>query len=67
MLATDVHLYHVHKSVLARNSTVFKDMLEMPIGQEAGENGAAGADLLDGLPVVKMVGDSDERASIISL
>ncbi len=29
LLATDAHLYRVHKSVLAKQSTVFKDMFEL--------------------------------------
>ena len=63
VLATDVHLYCVHRGVLAKNSTVFKDMLELPnVGNtsdlEAGivENG----DSWEGRPLVRMVGDSDE-------
>ncbi|KLO06824.1 hypothetical protein SCHPADRAFT_945787 [Schizopora paradoxa] len=63
VLATDVHLYRVHKSMLAKYSSVFKDMLEMPIG--GGEHGNSGggvdADSWDGLPLVRLVGDSDEN------
>ncbi len=29
-LATDAHLYRVHKSVLIKQSTAFKDMFELP-------------------------------------
>lgn len=62
VLATDVHLYCVHKSFLANNSKVFKDMLELPNigGGELGK-GAANVDQWAGMPLVKMVGDSDEN------
>ncbi|KLO07733.1 hypothetical protein SCHPADRAFT_1001440 [Schizopora paradoxa] len=63
VLATDVHLYCVHRGVLARNSTFFKEMLELPnVGNtsnsEVGsiENG----DSWEGKPLVRMVGDRDE-------
>ena len=63
VLATDVHVYCVHRGVLARNSTVFKDMLELPnVGNtsnlEAG--GVESGDSWEGKPLVRMVGDSDE-------
>lgn len=61
VLVMDVHLYRVHKGVLAKNSSVFKDMLEMPTGEgDGGANDGAGVDQWEGLPLVKMVGDSDE-------
>lgn len=62
VLATDSHLYRVHKSVLAKYSSVFEDMFEFPAGGRGGAGDAAYADESewDGLPLVKMVGDSDE-------
>ncbi len=61
VLATDVHLYRVHKGILERYSSVFKDMLEMPTGEgDGGANDGAGLDEWEGLLLVKMVGDSDE-------
>ncbi len=64
VLATDAHLYRVHRGVLARNSSVFKDMLEIPTGgAEGGADHGTGVDQWEGLPLVKMVGDSDESVS----
>ncbi|KLO07728.1 hypothetical protein SCHPADRAFT_836207 [Schizopora paradoxa] len=63
VLATDVHLYSVHRGVLALNSTVFKDMLELPnIGttSNSAAGGTAIGDSWEGKPLVRMVGDSDE-------
>ncbi|KLO06821.1 hypothetical protein SCHPADRAFT_1002106 [Schizopora paradoxa] len=62
VLQTDVHLYRVHKSTLAKYSSVFRDMLEMPSG--GGGNGNAGGggvdeDRWDGLPLVRMAGDDN--------
>ncbi|KLO06823.1 hypothetical protein SCHPADRAFT_945786 [Schizopora paradoxa] len=63
VLQTDVHLYRVHKSILAKYSSVFRDMLDMSSG--GGRNGNSGgnadADSWDGLPLVRMAGDSDEN------
>ncbi len=59
MLATDVHLYCIHRGVLAKNSSVFKDMLELPNVVGTGMDGANG-ESWEGKPRVKMVGDSDE-------
>ncbi len=41
VLASDVHLYCVHRGVLAKNSSVFRDMLELPnvAGTSVGVNG----------------------------
>ncbi|KLO07722.1 hypothetical protein SCHPADRAFT_945014 [Schizopora paradoxa] len=62
VLATDVHLYRIHKSVLSKNSVVFRDMFDLPTIGERGETGGAVliAEEWEGLPLVKMVGDSDE-------
>ncbi|KLO07725.1 hypothetical protein SCHPADRAFT_945017 [Schizopora paradoxa] len=63
VLASDVHLYCVHRGVLARNSTVFKDMLELPNVGDASNNEmetAVREDSWEGKPLVRMVGDGDE-------
>ncbi len=62
VLATDVHLYCVHRGILAKNSSVFKDMLSLPCvaGMVNGMDGANG-ESWEGKPLVKMVGDSDEN------
>lgn len=63
-LATDAHLYRVHKSVLAKQSTVFKDMFEFsemsPDDEDTGNSATSLSEQWDGVPVVRMVGDSDE-------
>lgn len=61
VLATDAHLYCVHKSVLANSSSVFKDMLALPNAEgTADSQGSGKGDWWEGKPVVKMFGDSDE-------
>lgn len=64
VLATDVHVFRVHKSILAKNSSVFKNMLNFPTGGDELEGGvnddAADAEQWDGLPLVRMVHDNDE-------
>ncbi|KLO07729.1 hypothetical protein SCHPADRAFT_836184 [Schizopora paradoxa] len=63
VLATDVHLYCVHRGVLAWNSTVFKDMLELPsvgITSNSAADGIVIGDSWEGKPLVRMVGDRDE-------
>ncbi|KLO07734.1 hypothetical protein SCHPADRAFT_859799 [Schizopora paradoxa] len=68
VLATDVHLYSVHRGVLAKNSTVFKDMLDLPnVGGtlDAEAEGVGNGDSWEGKPLVRMVGDSDEDISNI--
>ncbi|KLO06255.1 hypothetical protein SCHPADRAFT_1002445 [Schizopora paradoxa] len=59
VLATDAYLYRVHKSVLAKNSAVFRNMFMLP--GDGTEGGAAGLGdgLWDGVPMVKMAGDDD--------
>ena len=65
VLATDSTLYRVHKGVLSLQSAFFKDIFELTelhgssgeVGREA--NGEEEV-MVDGLPVVKMAGDSDE-------
>ncbi|KLO07724.1 hypothetical protein SCHPADRAFT_1001431 [Schizopora paradoxa] len=68
VLATDVHLYCVHRGVLARNSTVFKDMLELPNVGNAWNNEMESAvveDSWEGKPKVRMVGDNDEDVYLL--
>ncbi|KLO06820.1 hypothetical protein SCHPADRAFT_932844 [Schizopora paradoxa] len=67
VLATDEHLYCVHKSFLASSSSVFKDMLAMPNAESVMTVGSQGThmgkdeDIYEGKPVVRMFGDSDEN------
>ncbi|KLO07219.1 hypothetical protein SCHPADRAFT_945468 [Schizopora paradoxa] len=58
VLATDIHLYRVHKSVLARYSKVFSDMFEIPTGD-------ANTESWEGVPIVRMVGDSDGDVCVL--
>ncbi|KLO05408.1 hypothetical protein SCHPADRAFT_946941 [Schizopora paradoxa] len=58
VLATDVHLYRVHKGMLAKYSRVLSDMFEFPTG-----NG--NTDCWEGVPIVRMVGDSDKEISLL--
>ncbi|KLO07218.1 hypothetical protein SCHPADRAFT_945467 [Schizopora paradoxa] len=58
VLATDVHLYRVHKGMLAKYSTVLNDMFEMPTGESNSE-------CWEDVPIVEMVGDKDEEVSIL--
>ncbi|KLO07735.1 hypothetical protein SCHPADRAFT_945027 [Schizopora paradoxa] len=63
VLSTDVHLYNVHRSILAKNSTAFKDMLELPdVGNLsiALSGDISKGDGWEGKPLIRMVGDSDE-------
>ncbi|KLO07730.1 hypothetical protein SCHPADRAFT_881260 [Schizopora paradoxa] len=63
VLATDVHLYCVHRGVLAKNSTVFKDMLDLAnVGSTSKieMSGNVTDDSWEGNPLVRMIGDSDE-------
>ena len=61
VLQTDLHLYRVHNSMLAKYSSVFKDMFEMPNGGDGGRvSGGVDEDTYDGLPLVRMAGDSDD-------
>ncbi len=66
ILATDTHLFKVHKSILSMQSSVFKDMLELPIvdGERSSQNCAGMTpELYEGLPLVRLV----ERRGRISL
>ncbi|KLO04230.1 hypothetical protein SCHPADRAFT_815900, partial [Schizopora paradoxa] len=62
VLATTAHLYRVHKSILAKNSSFFKDMFDFPTSGEQGETegAVANAERWKGVPLVRMIGDSDE-------
>lgn len=63
VLATDTFLFKVHNSVLSMQSSVFKDMFELPTidGANASSGGAGMApELYEGLPLVKLVGDKGE-------
>ncbi len=60
MLATDNLLFRVHKGVLAEHSSVFRDMLDIAGCDDLEPQGGAGTDSWQGVPIVRMVGDSDE-------
>lgn len=68
VLASDKHLFRVHKSILADRSTVFKDMFDLPTpedqyGPQESRNEASNLDYWEGLPIVRMAGDSDEEVA----
>lgn len=58
MLATDVHLYRVHKSMLEMYSEALSDMFDTP-------GGDANEETWEGVPIVKMEGDSDEEVTVL--
>lgn len=58
VLATDVHLYRVHRSMLAEYSKVLRDIFEMPTGNSS-------ADCWEDVPMVRMVGDKDDEVEIL--
>ncbi|KLO10992.1 hypothetical protein SCHPADRAFT_831748 [Schizopora paradoxa] len=61
VLKTDEHLYRVHKSVLSRHSTVFKDMFDVAEDGEGETKDAAESKsvMYEGLPLVAL-DDGDE-------
>ncbi|KLO07211.1 hypothetical protein SCHPADRAFT_945460 [Schizopora paradoxa] len=58
VLATDTHLYRVHKSMLAKHSKVLKDLFEIPTA-------GVEADRWEDVPLVRMAGDSDEEVCVL--
>lgn len=56
VLATDVHLYRVHKGMLARYSGVLNDIFEMPTEK---------TELWEDVPIVEMVGDTDHQVCLL--
>ncbi|KLO07207.1 hypothetical protein SCHPADRAFT_909695 [Schizopora paradoxa] len=58
VLATDIHLYRVHKGMLSRFSKVLNDLFELPPGD-------ADEDRWEGVPIVRMAGDSDEEVVML--
>ncbi|KLO07206.1 hypothetical protein SCHPADRAFT_945455 [Schizopora paradoxa] len=60
VLATDIHLYRVHKGMLAKYSKVLGDMFNFPTGDED-----ANTERWEDVPIVRMVGDSDEGVRLL--
>ncbi|KLO06123.1 hypothetical protein SCHPADRAFT_883121 [Schizopora paradoxa] len=65
VIATDTLLFKVHKGVLSLQSSVFKDMFELPIVESGLENTQEGQgtvgftpELYEGLPLVGLAGDT---------
>ncbi|KLO09155.1 hypothetical protein SCHPADRAFT_1000469 [Schizopora paradoxa] len=54
ILKTDSYLFRVHKSILSRESSVFKDMFAFPVNEDDRANE------YDGLPVVPLLGDDEK-------
>ncbi|KLO07742.1 hypothetical protein SCHPADRAFT_859814 [Schizopora paradoxa] len=66
VLATDSLLFKVHKGVLALQSSVFKDMFELPGAHGLGPSQGQGTDVIvselyEGLPLVTLVGDDGDE------
>jgi len=59
VLATDKYLFRVHKSVLSRHSSVFKDMFGLPTVDGPIAGGMA-PELYEGLPLVRLAGDDGD-------
>lgn len=53
-------LFRVHKGVLSRHSTVFRDMFDMPQGKDA-----TGSETYEGNPVVYMSDDDEDLAHFL--
>ncbi|KLO16675.1 hypothetical protein SCHPADRAFT_822876, partial [Schizopora paradoxa] len=64
VLATDLYLFKVHKSLLSRHSSVFNDMFEFPnINDSETDGGNAGVstqEMYEGLPLVALAEDEGE-------
>ncbi|KLO07216.1 hypothetical protein SCHPADRAFT_1001830 [Schizopora paradoxa] len=58
VLATDVHLYRVHKSLLSKHSKILKDLLEIPTAD-------ANTEFWEDVPIVRMAGDKDDEVSVL--
>lgn len=61
VLATDLYLFKVHKSLLSLHSSVFKDMFEPPNMDESVAEGIGAGEaqeMYDGLPLVTLIGMS---------
>ncbi|KLO06813.1 hypothetical protein SCHPADRAFT_932840 [Schizopora paradoxa] len=75
ILATGNHLFRVHKSILAKHSTVFADMFKFDLegvseaeGPQAQVDGGAMdavSDRWEGIPTVQLAGDTDEDVTTV--
>ncbi|KLO09156.1 hypothetical protein SCHPADRAFT_1000470 [Schizopora paradoxa] len=63
VLKTESYLFRVHKSILARESTVFNDMFAFPVKGEHAVESSDDLDEYEGLPLVPLIGD-DETAVV---
>lgn len=62
VLSTNSYLYRVHKSILSRQSTMFKDMFQVSGDAEGDSKGGVGLKPVEyeGVPLVALSDDSDE-------
>ena len=63
VLATDAYLFKVHKSMLSSQSSVFRDMFDLPLvdGPDESEVGGMVPETYDGLPLVKLADEKGEE------
>ncbi len=64
VLETDTYLFKVHRGILSLQSSVFRDMFELPTidGLQDGRNIAGIVpELYEGLPLVRLIGEKGEE------
>ncbi|KLO08393.1 hypothetical protein SCHPADRAFT_1000973 [Schizopora paradoxa] len=69
ILATDTYLFKVHKSMLSSQSSVFRDMFDLPLvgdsqGPSEGDRGIV-PETYDGLPLVKLADEKGEELAYL--
>ncbi len=60
VLATESLLFKVHKLILSLQSSVFRDMFDLPTVETVDEGGGIIPEMYEGLPMVTLVGDRGE-------
>lgn len=70
ILASNRHLFRVYKGQLAQHSSVFRDMFSLPqaplpSGTSDALGGVTDNDHWNGIPIVRMAGDSDNSISVL--